>query len=557
MPVMGDTPITPEHSVDTQAPVTSVAAPDHFTEHRIRHATSDLALALDELEAARPAYATAEEYYEDRRPEVFASQRMRRAMSRTSTAFHLGFARKPVDVISERLRITSITTNNPEASKAVAALIKRNKLWRHFKNWFTRAGEYGDAYVMVWPATSDDDDADITDIDIFYHSPFGCRVFYDPENPNVVKFVVKRWYLAGTKQVRVNLQYPDRIEKYVTKPGVIHPTASDLQRYYDDDNEPDPNEPDGRQWPLPNPFGITMFHLRNDEPYGRPEHYGFYGAQDVIRKLIVTHMASVDYHGFPQRWALADLKSDPLDLEADDEDMEEFALGDTGGTRNNDGDPQSQLSADPASLWLLRGYKSVGQFPAADPKVFTDPMTLYLRFGAMLTETPLNRIDPTGAVQSGESRRADNESFHTKVRDRASCYGDTIVAIFECALRMLGFPDVEVQVNWAPVETIDDEQGWQVLLLKLKAGLPVRQAFVEAGYSHTQVEDWFPDEDRDLPVRVELLLKIGQALAALTPAMGANMISDDQVQDLITTVMGEWVDTGGPRVDPGDMTRAD
>lgn len=542
-------------SITDDTMVTSVLRGDQVAPDEGLEAGSDLQVALDELAEAADDYEIAEQYYEDKRPEVFASTRLRRAMGRTSTAFHLGFARKPVDTITERLEISAITSTSEAAKSRIDDLIADNKLNRAMKNWFRRAGEYGDAYVIVWPSPMPDvpdgqlvdTDADgIQNVDVFYNSPHCTRVFYDPENPTRKQYAIKKWVLTATKQVRVNLYYPDRIEKYITNVGVLHPKATDLKPYLDSDNElVDPDNPRaGRQWPVPNPFGeIPVFHLRNDDPYGTPEHKGFYGAQDAIRKLVLGHMASVDYNSFPQRWALADAESDATDLEADDDDMAEFALTDTGGTRNLGGDPQSQLSADPASVWLLKGYKGVGQFEAADPAKFTDPATLYLRMGAMITDTPVHRIDPTGASESGESRRAAEAPFTKKVVDRQASYGDTIREIFEFALnKILGIGDVEVTVHWKSAESVDDQQGWQTLLLKLQAGLPVKQAFLEAGYTKDQVTEWFGEDDIDLPIQVDLLLKIAQALAAFAPALGANVVSDEQVQAIISAVMGEWAE---------------
>jgi len=40
---------------------------------------------------------------------------------------------------------------------------------------------------------------------------------------------------------------------------------------------------------------LPVFHFRNDPPYGQPEHKGFYGPQDAIDKLIISHVAGVDY----------------------------------------------------------------------------------------------------------------------------------------------------------------------------------------------------------------------------------------------------------------------
>lgn len=510
---------------------------------------ADLEMAMGELAHARRGYTVAEEYYDGTRAEVSASVRMRRAMARTGTAFKFNFARKAVDAVTERLEIAAVASTTPGTEALLKDLWDDNRMGRQSKQIMRRAGEFGDAYVIVWPSTTTDADADgIDGVNIFYNSPQSVRVFYDPENPQIKSFAVKQWVLAGPKRVRVDLYYPDRIEKYWSKPGVLHPKPDDMVRFYDADDPDDEQDIDqGSGWPRPNPFGeLPVFHFRNDDPYGRPEHEGFYGAQDSLHKLVVSHMAGVDYQAFPQRYALADGTADSSELAAGDEDVFEFGL-DTGAT-SRAGDPQSQLSADPGAVWWLQGVKGAGQFDAADPAVFTDPMTLYLRFGALITDTPLSRLDPTGAVESGESRRAAEAPFTKKVEDRQVGYGDTWAEVFAFGLKILGIPDADVSVHWKSPATVDDAEGWKTLLMKLESGLPPKQAFMEAGYTQEQVDEWFGDGD-DEQIDAELLLKLAQALGALAPAVSTGVIDDHQAQRMLAALMGDLL--GAPAPDSG------
>ena len=506
--------------------------------------SSDLELALAELAESDGPYETAEQYYKGTRAEANASIRLRRAMARTGQAFRMNFAKKPVEAVTERLEIAAVTSATAGAQTLIDDLWRDNKLSRQSKTIMRNAGKYGDAYVIVWPSPEDDPDADgIRNVDIFYNSPRSCRVFYDPENPMRKAFAVKQWVLTAQKRVRVDLYYPDRIEKYWSKPGITRPKAEDMIPFFDSDigGTTDPADVDeGPGWPRTNPFGvIPVFHFRNDDPYGTPEHEGFYGVQDAIRKLILSHMAGVDYNAFPQRYALSDGDTDSSELAAGDEDEFQFAL-DTGAT-SRPGDPQSQLSADAGSVWWLQGVKGVGQFDQAQPTVFTDPLTLYLRFGGLITDTPLTRLDPTGAPISGEALRAMEAPFTKKIKDRQQYYGDTWSELFEFALLILGIDDADVDIHWKSPATVDDENGWQTLMVKLQAGLPVRQAFLEAGYTSEQIEEWFGDGDDDLPVQVDMLLKIGQALQALGAALGFGILQEEQVQVLISQVVGEAV----------------
>jgi hypothetical protein len=384
----------------TTASVASISYGDGATSVPSETPGSDLELAMVELGQAMGGYRVAEEYYDGTRAEVFASVRLRRAMAKTGTSFRFNFAKKAVQAVAERLEIASVDSTTPGAKRLIDDLWKDNKLTRQSKQIMRRACEYGDAYVIVWPSADTDwDDDGITNVDVFYNSPQSVRIFYDAENPQIKAFAIKQWVLAAAKKVRVDLYYPDRIEKYVSRQGVLHPKAEDMVQFYDADDPGDEQDIDaGPGWPRPNPFGeIPIFHFRNDDPYGTPEHEGFYGAQDSLRKLVLSHMAGVDYQAFPQRYALADGTADSSELAAGDEDLFQYAL-DTGAT-SRAGDPQSQLSADAGSVWWLQGVKGVGQFDPADPATFTDPMTLYLRFGALITDTPLSRLERGGGIR--------------------------------------------------------------------------------------------------------------------------------------------------------------
>lgn len=447
-------------------------------------AEHDLMEALEELDEAMPGYARAHNYYTGAVGEFFASPRMRWAMMRTGIAFRLNFARIPVDAVTERLKITAVSSPDAAVDEQLQGMWKRNKLGLQFRHIIRAAGEFGDSYVIVWPSQGPDDGDGDMDVDIAFNSPHCVRIIYSETNPLVKKYAIKRWTEAGV--TRVDLIYPDRIEKWRTLPECSGQDASDWVQHADDPADP---------WPLENPFGvIPVFHFRNAMPYGSPEHEGFYGPQDMIHKLAVSHMAGVDYQSFPQRYALMEPGADTTEAAQTDEDVFAYADTGTGATRPPTGEARSQLSSDPGSVWFLKGLTGVGQFEVADPLVFTGPMLTYLRMGAEITNTPLHRVDPTGDAPSGESLRAAEAPFIAKVDDRSMFYTDTAEELFRFALVLAGFPDAEINVQWAPAQTISDLEGWQTVIAKMEAGVPFRQAMIEAGYDSDLVDEW--DKDR-------------------------------------------------------------
>lgn len=533
---------------------------------------SDLQVALDELAAAYPAYEMAEEYFEGTYGEYFASIRARRAMARTRSSFRLNFARGPVRAVADRLEIASITADDAEANKVLAALWDANELDLEAPSIHEKACEFGDCYGIVWPSPApDDEDEDyadealgdevgdvdpadtddgdgFTDVDIFYNSPLSVRIFYDPENPRKKAFAIKRWLLSNTKQVRVDLYYRDRIERTISKSGVTNPDATQLEPYTGD----------GQDAVLDNPFGeIPVFHWRNARPYGRPAHIDFYGAQQAIHKLIISHMSGVDYQSLPQRYAIGDPDADSS--EAADTSEDAFAFPDElGGTREVD-DPQSQLSGEPGSLWWLQRIKAVGQFAEADPEVFLKPTGFYLRGGAQLSETPMRLMDPNGNPPSGESVRMEDAPFTKKVESYQRFLGSTWRAMSCFALKIAGrdparpelpgrFEKVKVKVQWKSAAIVDDLAGWQMVVAKINAGMPVKQAFLEAGYIQDQVDDWFGADGPgdDIPQKVDQLMKIAGALQAFSAAAATGLFSEEEIRTVIIAFLGEvGIDTTG------------
>lgn len=527
--------------------------------------TSDLEAAMAELAAAQPGYGTAEEYFEGTRGEYFASIRLRRAMARTGSGFRINFAKVPVRAVADRLELSSITTDNDDANTVLQDLWEDNQLDLEFPNLLLRACEYGDAYAIVWPSEVDDDldpagldlskdtfegentplltdtdNDDIINVDVFYNSPKSMRLFYDPERPLKKKFAIKKWVLSNTKQVRIDLYYPNRVERYISERGILECKAEDMQPFTDDGQ----GDADGV---IDNPFGVPpVFHFRTDRPYGCPEHFEFYGVQDAVRKLVITHMSGVDYQGFKQRYALMDPETDTGEATNLDEDEFAFPL-DTGAT-SRPGDPQSQLTADAGSFWQLKGMKAVGQFDESEPAVFLDPLTVYLRCGGQVSNTPMRYMNPSGDPPSGESLRVEEAPFVKKVTNRQLSFGSTAREMFGFALRIAGggdartpgrFGNVKVVVSWKSPATSDDLTSWQLVAAKLAAGMPPKVAFMEAGCTQAQVDEWFGSNDDDLPFRVDLLTKIGLAMQAMAAASATGLFQPEQIAGVIAALLRE------------------
>jgi hypothetical protein len=497
---------------------------------------ADLMYGIAELTEARPGYDQAQVYYDGKVPEVFTSLRLRRALAVHNIDFDLNFAKTPVNAITNRLKIASITSPDEQTNTLISKIWQDNQLNLEMKNLFRRAGEFGDAYLMVLPV--EDDKGQVVRVEMFYNSPQTVRVVYAEDNPRRKAFTIKKW--CDGPYLRAEIYYDDRIERWTTGRNSTGDKPNDWLHWLaetDDGSAPDPDS-----WTIDHEWGEQpVFHFRTDRPYGVPEHYGAYGPQNAITKLQATHMGTVDYQGAPQRYALTETSTtDTSDLEPGDFDDGDWPLDENGAGPSDSGD-DSSLKAGPGEMWLLRGYKAVGQFNAADPDVFLDPITFNVKAMAQITETPLRMFDPQSSSQrSGVSFQEEDSPFISKIEDRQTSYGAEAHAAFVFALRRLGVEEPVVTVDWVPARSVSSVEGWQTVKAKIEAGVPRRQALMEAGYRAEQVDKWLSGvDDAELQRRIDILASLADSAQKLGAAATLGVISSDQVSGLLAGALSD------------------
>jgi hypothetical protein len=486
---------------------------------------ADLMYGIEELKDARPGYDQAAMYYDGRVPEVFTNARLRRALMAHHIVFDLNFAKTPVNALTNKLKVASVTSPDEATNQLISKIWQDNRLNIELPDLFRRAGEYGDAYLMVLPV--EDEVGNTVRVEMFYNSPQTVRIIYDEENPRRKKFTVKRW--CDGPYHRAEILTDGLTERWTTQKGSRGDNPKDWLPW-----PADPEDPES--WRIDNDWGEQpCFHFRNDRPYGCPEHYGAYGPQNAITKLQATHMGTVDYQGAPQRYALTETATtDTSDLEPGDWDDGDWPLPEK-GLGPSDAGEDSSLKAGPGEMWLLRGYKSVGQFEAANPSVFLDPIMFNVRAMAQITDTPLRMFDPQSNQRSGESYREEDAPFISKVENRQTSYGAALHEAFVFALRRLGIEDPVVTVDWVPARSVSTAEGWQTVKAKIDAGVPRRQALMEAGYRAEQVDKWLAGtDDAELQRRVDVLASLADSAQKLGAAAALGVITNEQVTALLS-----------------------
>lgn len=465
----------------------------------------DLMRGLSDLDDARFDYELAELYYKGRNPELFASAKIARALRAYEARYRLRMSKIPVDAVANRLEIAAVTVAAPSTdsdpdeslNQFIQDEIRDNhEMELEEDQIHKKASMFGDAYLIV------DQDPITDDLTFYYNSPFECRVLYD-RSGRYKEYAIKAWVedtIEGNMFRRATLFYTDAVEEWVTAPGQDGLNATDWQPWGPGSPQLDERgrerlvetgvmDPDGQpilapvieEGIYPHNLGrIPVFHFRNDTPYGCPEHEAAYGPQDMIDKLVITQMATVDFQGFPQRYAL----QDPNAAQDQGEDWDEDdANASTVST------PQPQLKAGPGELWWLEGAKAAGQFDVASADAFLKPLDRYAAAMSTVTDTPLHLFDPMGQIPSGESRRTAEAGQTKKVRKRQKQFGATWRDLYGYCVLLLTGKDVtdRIDVRWVPAESIDPAEAWDLALKKKTVGMPLRQILLEYGYTADQI----------------------------------------------------------------------
>ena len=409
---------------------------------------SDLKKGFDHIVSQIDEYKRAAAYYEGSQPEVFQSQRWMRVFRFEGSDFRFNFTKTVVDSVLNRLDVNQVQGTTEAANSYIDRIWNQTDIIIDINEIHRNALMYGDCYAIVWP-----DANGVVGID--YNSPLTTSLVYDQENPRIKSFAIKMWQIDAEdeKIIKINLYYPDRIEKYEGRGDLEYIINLPLMNLTE---------------VVPNPWNeIPVFHFRTHKPYGKPEHYDAYGPQDAINKLINTHMYTVDYQGAPQRYALT--------TGGQTAELEDFSQDDT--ARENLG----SLQNGPGQLWYLQGVQAVGQFPAADPETFTKPVLDFVNAMAAITSTPLHFFMKGAYIPSGEALRVAEAPLTKKVLNRQLAFGSTWRDLFKFMLRVEGI-SADIEIDWENPETIDTVDQWDIAVRKKSVGMPLEQILLELGY---------------------------------------------------------------------------
>lgn len=430
----------------------------------------NIELAIEQFRNNAGRYRRSSRYYAGEHSLSFATEKFANTFGDLFREFALNLCPAVCDAIKDKLKITGFGVERvselPPQRQRNAATFQLaggepvsyaiDKIWRA-NRMAIRAGEVhkealknGDAYVIVWPA------ADGT-VQIFPNSAETCTVCYDEEMPGRVKWAAKYWR-TPEKRTRLNLFFPDRIEKYISKDAQdgflpnaesFIPTVESARSIASKNAE----ERDGSRT-LNNPFGVVpVFHFANNADigsFGVSELEPAIPVQDGLNKAVLDMLVAMEVCAYRQRWAAG------IEIQYD-----------------KDGNAAAPFKAGIDHLWLAENPDAkFGDFAAADLEQFLKVKDGFRIDIASVTGTPLYYLMPqVRGFPSGESLRKAETRFVAKVRDRQEQFGTVWEDVMSFALKIAGRANAAISTEWEPASPLTEREMLENLKIRRELGL--------------------------------------------------------------------------------------
>lgn len=436
--------------------------------------------AIQDLRLNNSRCTKFERYYAGLHELSFATEKFVNAFGSQFREFAMNLCPAVCDAVKDKLKITGFSAEAGPAD----AVTRAERIW-NANRMMLRSGEThkealknGDAYAFIWP----DENGSAR---IYPNKAANIAVTYDDENSGRITNAAKFWRTAD-KHTRLNLYFPDRIERYITaKPSESYlPEASEFTPFRQLNNSPQrPSSIDGARLSteggsiISNPFGrVPIFHFANNADIGMPGRSEFETAipiQDGLNKSLLDMLVAMEFSAFRQRW-VAGIE---VEYDAEGKAIEPFKAG-------------------PDRLWVAKDVNSkFGDFESAPLDQFLMVKDSFRIDIASVTGTPLHYLMPHMRGQpSGETLRRSETRFIAKVRDRQAAFGQVWADLMEFALAIEGIGSgVRLKTNWEDPSPTSERERLENILLKRDLGLSSKRALIEAGYGESEAVDGMLD----------------------------------------------------------------
>lgn len=417
---------------------------------------ADIEKAIKQLRENQTKYEKLERYYKGDHDLAFATEKFKNAFGELFRAFALNLCPAVCDAVRDKLKIINFKVEDGKSNlpKEAWKIWQDNRMGKRSGEIHKEAVKLGDAYAIVWV----DPQKNVT---IYPQKAGKCTVVYDEETPGKILWAAKTWQTPD-KKTRLNLYYPDRTERYVSKQKVESglPDAGALE----------PFTADGDML-IKNPYGVVpVFHFANNSDIGMPGQSELVSAipvQDALNKSVLDMLVAMEFASFRQRWASG------IEIEYDD-----------------NGKPIPPFQAGIERLWVTENPETkFGDFESANIEQFLKVKADFRVDMACVTGTPLYYFMLTeGTPPSGESLKKAETRFIYKVGDRMESFGQTWEDLMSFALLLDNKgKGIRLFTDWQNPAPMSRKEELENIVLEKEIGISDEEALTKAGYGETDI----------------------------------------------------------------------
>ena len=422
-----------------------------------------LRLMAGAQEAEAADIATYRDYYKGKTGAALTARLAAFLNVRTGKTFCFNHCGLVVNSLRDKLKVTGFACDDQEAQAVLWEWWTGNRMDGQQILIHTSAARDKVSYAIVdWDNEEERPGINFNDA---YDGDAGVKVHWaGPPRPGQrILFASKRWRVEFDKDGemdsyrRLNLYFPDRIEKYRSTgdPRAEHGWIE----YWDEGEEES-------IWPLPwvdaegKPLGVPVVAFLNQQE-GVSELNDVLPLQDGLDKVLVDIIGASDYEGFGIFWK-------------------------TGGSRVVSGEVH------PGALWQDSDPAAkYGKLPAGDLTGLLATLDRFSQAIAVVTRRPLSLFTGSSDAVSGESLKQREAGLVAQAQLACTVFGNAWEDVMRLCVRLDNAfgqkrvrEDVTISTQWADVETRNESLHTKSVLDKLAAGaIDQDQAWDELGYS--------------------------------------------------------------------------
>lgn len=435
---------------------------------------SDLTWAIDDVKARADRYRLAREYDEGNHRLLFATEKFRNSFGDLFQEFADNFCDDVLDSITDRVQILGWSAEDKALATTVDDLWTKTRGEAVTSDTFRNGYREGDGFTIVAQKP------DGTVKRYRQKNPGLIAIRYDDDDEKAV--VAKVWKVPGTRRWRINLMYPDHLERYgsagSSAQGAL-PKASAFSLLAENDPLLGQGEKAEEAWDA-----IPVFHYPNGPlgEYGRSLLTGVIPLQDAFNKSVADMLVAMEEVALPGRYAIGvQGKIDP----------------ETG----REVEPFTKRS--PGSMYRVGGKRSeveFGQFQAASMDGFLnvqDSLKIEIARKGLLPPSAITlRSWTTTASVSGVALLVAEGRTIKAARRKHRDWGSEARAemAYMASLKMAADVQPEdVEPQWVPPETRDMKALLEEVTMKRDLGVPLETCLVELGYDADDARQWAAD----------------------------------------------------------------